>query len=620
MVPRAIPLLLAAMFTLAAQGPSDPKELEAFLDGFMSGALNADGVAGATVSVVKDGKLMLAKGYGFADLKRRRLVDAGHTLFRIASISKTFLWTAVMQLQEQGKLDLNADINRYVKGFRVPDQFGRPITMANLMTHTPGLEDRVISLFATKPSDMIPLPQVLSRDFPSRVRPPGEVIAYSNFGTVLAALAVQEISGTPYEEYLEKNIFTPLAMTRTTIRQPVPAPLAEDLSVGYVTGDADNYKAGDFEYLPGFPAGAISTPAADMANYMIAQLQGGRFGDKRIGGTFRSGAKGLPEFRYHPRTSWLHAGFFEETIEGVRVVGHGGDLTHFHSTLFMMPESGVGVFASFNTQSGGKARANLRRAFVKRYYAPAAEPAPEPPADFRQRAAKYTGYYWTTRREYTTALAAAVLFENLGAAAKVSVNDDGTLRAFGKRWVEVEPLVFRSISGRDTLVFRQDAQGGITMALPSMFGFEKVSWLKSPPVQTGFLGACGVLFLSAFLVWPVAGVINLRHGLAAERGYRTRAMACWTMGFAALAGTLFFAGFAWKAETMVNGVSTFVRLLLAVPLITSLLTCAGIWFTCQAWKKRLWSTSGRIHYTAVAAAAVLYHVYLYCWNLIGYHV
>ena len=115
--------------------------MEAFLDKLLGREMEKHHIAGAAVSVVKDGKLFFAKGYGYADLENGIPVDPEQTIFRIGSVAKLFTWTAVMQLVEQGKLDLDADINTYLD-FRIPDTYPQPITLKHLLTHTSGFEDR----------------------------------------------------------------------------------------------------------------------------------------------------------------------------------------------------------------------------------------------------------------------------------------------------------------------------------------------------------------------------------------------------------------------------------------------------------------------------------------------
>src|SRR5215475_13481948 len=143
---------------LPIAGPTTPAEMESFMDGFMAVQLPTAGVAGVTVSVVKDGQLFFAKGYGYADPDKRIPVDPDKTLFRPGSISKTFTWTAVMQLVEQGKLDLDVDVNTYLRDFKLPATFAAPVTLRNLMTHTAGFEDGGAGyLFKDTPNELVPL-------------------------------------------------------------------------------------------------------------------------------------------------------------------------------------------------------------------------------------------------------------------------------------------------------------------------------------------------------------------------------------------------------------------------------------------------------------------------------
>src|SRR5829696_7036836 len=163
------------------QGPTDPAELEAFLDKLLGKEMEKHHIAGAAVSVVKDGELFFAKGYGDADVENHIPVDPERTNFRIGSIAKLFTWTAVMQLAEQGKLDLDADINTYLD-FRIPDTYPQPITLKDLMTHTAGFEDLYYERLAKDPNDLLPPREWLISHMPARVRPPGKVAAYSNYG------------------------------------------------------------------------------------------------------------------------------------------------------------------------------------------------------------------------------------------------------------------------------------------------------------------------------------------------------------------------------------------------------------------------------------------------------
>ncbi len=451
------------------QGPTDPEELEAFLNGVITAQLSAYHIPGATVAVVKDGKLFFAKGYGYADLNNHKPVIANQTIFRIGSVSKLFTWTAVMQLAEQGKLDLNADVNTYLKDFKIPDTYPQPITLTHLMTHTPGFDTRV-RLLAHSPDELEPMGKFLAHDMPARVRPAGELSAYSNYGVALAGYIVEQVSGMPFEQYVEENILKPLDMRNSTFQQPLPLDLQADMAVGYTYRNGA-YRAEPFEYYQIPPAATMSSTATDMAKFMIAHLQEEQYGNARILQTATAKKMHSQLITHDRRVSGWAYGFMELNLNNQRMIQHGGDTVRlFHSLLVLLPEHNVGIFVSYNSMGEGagavRARSELLRAFFDRYYPASAPAVPKPTAEFQQRAGKFTGSYRSTLSTYTT-------FEkvvNLFSEVRVTSNSDGTLQAANsvgelRRWVEVEPLLFRSVEGKPTfdgLVFREDGRGRVT--------------------------------------------------------------------------------------------------------------------------------------------------------------
>src|SRR5215216_2716148 len=197
------------------QGPTDPAEMKVFLDKELGREMEKHHIAGAAVSVVKDGKVFFAKGYGSADLENGIPVDPEQTSFRIGSVTKLFTWTAVMQLAEQGKPDLDEDINTYLD-FRIPDTYPQPITLKHLLTHTAGFETRYFEVAALDADDQLPTREWLVSHMPARVRPSGEYAAYSNYGTSLAGYIVARVSGEPYDQYIQEHILNPLGMVHST--------------------------------------------------------------------------------------------------------------------------------------------------------------------------------------------------------------------------------------------------------------------------------------------------------------------------------------------------------------------------------------------------------------------
>ena len=190
----------------SSRGPTDEREVEAFFDGYLGHQLEDYDIPGATVSVVKDGGVLFAKGYGQASFEKNESVVADETLFRIASITKLFTSTAAMQLVEEGKLDLHRDVNAYLTDVEIPNTYpGRPVTLHHLLTHSAGFEEHYTGSGARNASDVEPLEEYLSEQMPARVRPPGEVSSYSNYGMSLAGLVIQEVSGMPYERYCRRE-------------------------------------------------------------------------------------------------------------------------------------------------------------------------------------------------------------------------------------------------------------------------------------------------------------------------------------------------------------------------------------------------------------------------------
>ena len=342
----------------AASGrPLTGADLDAWLDGFVPYALGAGDIAGAVVVVVKDGRVLTQRGYGYADVASRRPVDPERTLFRPGSVSKLITWTAVMQQVEAGRIDLDADINRYLD-FRIPPLDGKPITMRQALTHTAGFEDRAKHLITYDPAQVYALDAYLKLWTPRRIFAPGTTPAYSNWGTTLAGYVVQRVSGVSFDDYVDRRIFQPLGMTRSTFRQPLPARLRPLMSTGYSRASEEPK---GFEFVNPAPAGSMAASGADMARFMISHLNGGA-------GLMRPETAQLMHrtaTNILPSLNRMALGFFETNANGRRVIGHLGDLQAFHTALHILPAENVGIYLSVN--SGGKegASSTIRAAFFQ---------------------------------------------------------------------------------------------------------------------------------------------------------------------------------------------------------------------------------------------------------------
>ncbi len=376
-------VLALALVARTAQADSSPRgELES-LDSFVEREVTAQlaryHIPGATVAVVRDGRVVLARGYGHADAEHRIPVVAERTLFRVASISKLFVWTAVMQLAERGRLDLDADINTYLEDPRIPATYTQPITLAHLMAHAGGFEVPERLWAQGPPPDS--LLEYLRQRMPARVRPPDQLSAYSDYGTSLAEHIVERVSGMPFEQYLRENLLEPLGMKRSVFRRTVPPELAADMALGHTLEDG-RLRAIPLEQVVVASGGSMSTTATDVARFMLAHLQGGQYEGSRILREETVRRMHRQHFTHDARLSgWAH-GFMEFHLDGQRLLGHTGDAYLFHSLLVLLPEHGTGLFVSYNgpgeKYAAQRARMELLQSFLARYHPapPANAPAP----------------------------------------------------------------------------------------------------------------------------------------------------------------------------------------------------------------------------------------------------
>ena len=405
-------------------------------------------IAGAVVAVVHRGEVLFLGGYGWADIDRRVPADPHRSLFRIASITKPFVWTALMQLVEQGELDLDDPVARHLD-FAIPDTFDEPIRIRHLMSHTAGFEERATGTAARSADALRPLRTYLVEDMPRRMRPPGTHAAYSNYGSALAGYVIERVTGQDWTDYVAGHILEPLGMTATTAVDVMPEALRRRHALSY------RYRAGRFEpidylYVVDRPAGQMSTTAADMTRFMIAHLGDGSAGGGRILAPASVRAMREPLFQAHPDLPPILHGFFRSDRNGEVVYGHGGDVNGFHSDLSLLPERALGVFVSFNADPAATARAHLVDAFLDHFFPAAYLGEPVTPAT--REIARYAGEYLPLRRNLST-------FERLGSlimGVDVGVDGDDLLvstRNGTGRWVPTGAGAFRARYGDAALAF-----------------------------------------------------------------------------------------------------------------------------------------------------------------------
>ncbi|MDO3409394.1 beta-lactamase family protein [Saccharibacillus sp. CPCC 101409] len=351
-----------------ANGPNNPAEVEQFIDSVFNrtAVQNRLQGAGVVVTVVGNGTALLSKGYGYADIETRAPVDADRTLFRIGSITKTVTAAAVMQLADQGKIDLEQDVQTYMNGLTFADDAGTPVTMADLLTHTSGFDYTEGPVVAGKYKDAEALDAYVKHYMPSVIRQPGTVYRYDNFGYNLQGYIVQQVAGAPYEETLRRNLFEPLAMNDSGF--DLNEETKNRLATAY---DSSMQK---IESLPTnplvSPTGGMLTTGADMGKFMLAML-----GRTNPGGVQVLSGQSLEkmesaQFGFSaemPNTTYGLAYTAHQLNNDEEVVGKGGNLPGFASHLWLLPERGVGVFISTNNDAYDAAP-EFFRDFMNHYY------------------------------------------------------------------------------------------------------------------------------------------------------------------------------------------------------------------------------------------------------------
>lgn len=611
------------------QHPLNKADVDTWLDGFMPYALSAGDIPGAVVVVVKDGQVLTERGFGYSDLEKRTPVDPQRTLFRPGSVSKLVTWVAVMQQVEQGKIDLDKDVNTYLD-IKIPHKDGKPVTMRHLMTHTGGFQETAKDIIFYDPKHNMTLEEYLKRGVPDQIFTPGTTPAYSNWGTALAAYIVQRTSGQKFEDYVDQHIFAPLGMQNSTFRQPLPANLKDHMASGYA--EAGKPTLG-FEFIGPWPAGSMSASGADMGKFMIANLQGGELNGVRIlkpetaammhnSPTGKVDAKSLI-----PPLNRMQLGFFETNVNGRQVIGHLGDTEGFHTSLHLFMNEGVGLYASFNASGKQGAVGQLRKAlfmdFADRYFPNIAPADGKVDAKTSAEHAKMMAGVWQVSRKWDTNYYSII---NLLGQTKVMVGPNGELvipsltDANGRpqEWVEIAPFVWRDKNGHDR-ISAQVVDGKVVRWSSDYFSpfmvFDRVpahkdgSWI----LPVGGL-ALLVLFLTV-LAWPI-GWWNRRRfkaqfplsgkALKAYRATRITSLAVlavlagWSVAFyLALTGARFLTGLLdpWLWLLQIGGLILHLALVAATLWNLSIALRDG-----SRWGRKVWAI------LMVAAALVLTYI------------
>jgi CubicO group peptidase (beta-lactamase class C family) len=606
--PAAKPLATATQPQPLIEGqvPLTKQDLDSWLDGYMPYALKTGDIAGAVVVVVKDGQIVTKRGFGYADVAKRTPVDPDLTLFRPGSVSKLFTWTAVMQLVEAGKIDLDADVNKYID-FKIPLKDGKPVTMREIMQHTSGFEEHGKEIMFFDPKNLTSLGDYLKHGLPKRIYTPGTTPSYSNYATALAGYIVARVSGQSFDDYIDQHIFKPLGMAHSSFRQPLPAQLVPLMATGYPQASADPVK---YEIVGPAPAGSLASPGTDMARFMVAHLnQGAGLMKPETARIMHESALNVV-----PPLNRMELGFFETNINGRQVIAHLGDTTVFHTSLHLFMKENVGFYVSFNSAGKNGAVGGLRGAMFQDFadrYLPSIAPV-DGKVDAKtaaEHAKLMVGNWLNSRRQETSFMA----ITNLIGQATISLDDKGNLvvpmvhglNGVPSKWVEIAPFVWRQVGGHERLAAKVVDGKVVRWSFDGISPFMVFDRAPASQSATWILpllyASLGVLALT-LLQWPIAALIRRRYkaplalegrarqayrGVRIGAGLVLAALIAWAIGFTKLMGDIS------NLTSGSDGMLWLLQIVGAIAFVGGVLLAGwNLWITWQGkrgWFSKLWS-------------------------------
>ncbi|MBX3726251.1 MAG: beta-lactamase family protein [Xanthomonadales bacterium] len=607
------------------------RQLGDFVDGLVEGLRLRTPLEGIVVSVVQDDRVRLVRGWGRAGVDPERPADGEASLFRIGSVSKTFAYTAAMQLVAEGRIGLDDPVNGHLPdALRIPDHgWAEPIRVRHLLSHTAGFEDTALGhLFEREAAAVLAPADYLQRHRPARVRAPDTAAVYSNYGVALLGALIAQVAGMPFEDYVEQRLTGPLGMASTTFREPLPEGnprridprLAARLATGFEMAGSIASPRG-FEFVShGAAAGAASSSAADMARWMRVHLRDGELDGVRILPPGIAAGMREPLFVNATGAPPVLHGFLSERFGAVPAYGHGGATLYFMTAMALLPELDLGIFVSANSGNARGAVTDVVRAIVE-HVQPLARPASLAPASDAAALTRYLGDYRGNRRAYTRAESAVM---KLSGDARVDADGGGGLRLrMGSQTLRLLPeqgSVFRQDRGNLRVVFEVGSDGRATgfVVSPGIQRHERVGFWDRSGVLAGVL-ALAALVAATRLAGSLRRASRRRQptrpGLAPVRLLRTFGALAWLVAVVlAVRAGLDLAG---RGNSLVfdwpTGQAWWALLALSVAAATTVLELLAL----PAVLRSRWRASARLGHLLGLAVLALATWLLWRWNLLG---
>jgi len=630
---KIVPAFLLLCFALFAN--AEDAALSEKFDAYIAAQMEELHISGGVLLVLKDDEIGCLKGYGVANREKNQPVDAENTYFRIGSVSKVFTATAVMKAAEDGHLDLDADVNVYLKDFKVPDYGGKPVTLRQLLTHTANFDERLLGIGKRSWRDVQPLGDYLAERLPPRVGAPGLVTNYSNHGIVLAAHIIEAATGEEFSDYIFKHILESIGIPRACVEQPFPENLR--------TQHAQSYQYNNGGYLPQldwemssqvWPSGALALTAPQMAQYMKLQLGNGNVDGKETLRPENVQEMLKMQHKLHPNLQRGHGlAWSLRLYNGHKIAWHTGRVQRFTAQLVLVPDMRLGFFAAFNADEGDELRNGLFKIFAEHFM------GPQNPADLKPLKApqvaldKFSGMYRQTRHAKFGFEKLAMLREEQiikpDGAGNLLQYKWGEDPAMGQTWVCIAPGLFQAkgdAEGR-RMAFNTDEEGKVRYAFIELDeftvndAFERLAWYEGTTFQLCAL-ALSLLLMAVMLLRTIAEKMFKRKDRT-DYGHIAR-IAAFTSALSSALCAVFVLGVAYAVtqgdlNQFAFGLPPLITGLLALPIAAAALSCVGTPCILLLLGRRSTPFISRWHLALTQSGIWLFIALVQYWNLLGYH-
>ena len=619
--------ILIAFIDVKASAKSteiDTNELGKFTDEFFLENLDKYHVPGAAIAFVKDGEISFMKGYGYSDVESKKSVDPEKTVFGIASVSKLLTATAVMQQYEEGKIDLERDINEYLNDFKIEDSYEEPITMKSLLTHTSGFNQTSIGIGTRNPLEIKKLEDYLKESIPKRAYKPNQFFSYSNQGMSLAGHIVENVSNESFETYMEEKIFKPLNMKNSTFKQPIPEDMEANKAAGYSywIQNGSLFRTNPI-YYQAIPAGACYTTVNDMANFIIANLSEGQYKGVQLLKSDIMEEMHKQQFTHNDKMPGQAYGFWESFDNNKRGLFHTGTSDGYASLLYMIPEENLGFILCYNLGTD-KLRSEFLRSFMNKFFPIDSSKQISPMEDYKERVRQYEGLYWNVEKpQYTLDKLEVLMSDGLVRAKELK---DGSLKItdyYGENigeYIEIEPEVFKRIDGEEIITFSENYNGKNNSYLYiKNNAFQKLEWYENSTLYIIFALFSLIIILISPFVW--IKIFIKKKNCKEERNNIDKYSGC--IGIFTSILVIIFCTSASIITSMLGkyafmfGVPISLRIILIIPILLCGITILLFVISILAWKNRYWTKFKRVFFTIYTLGVILFLISLKFWNMIG---